>query len=120
MKKLTDVLVAKMPKPRSGFRIEWDSATTGLGIKVTAVGRRKFVQQLVFRPPHAIDPHARQLPRDEVLADARGKAVEWYTLSKRGIDPALEELKKSKQRSAPQCFRRSAPLVALRNSTSND
>ena len=109
MKKLTDVAVERTSPPRTGFKVIWDSTATGLGLKLTAAGRRLFVLQLVY-PGHTT-PSVRTLGQYPglSLADARAKAVEWYGLVKRGVDPAVEE------RKAIESARRAAMLSQERS-----
>jgi integrase len=97
MKKLTDVAVERTSVPRAGFKIIWDSACTGLGLKLTAKGRRLFVLQTVY-PGHTVQSVRTLGTYPELaLAEARAKAQEWYGLAKRGIDPAVEEAKASER-----------------------
>jgi integrase len=83
MAKLTDVKVEK-----ASVGTHWDSATTGLGLKVTPRDRRIWILQLRY-PGHKVQTR-RTLGYYPALglADARRKAERWYALAKDGINPA--------------------------------
>jgi len=87
-KKLTD---ASCKSRRPQAEPYWDAATTGLGLKVLARGKRVWVAQLKF------PGFAYQSTRNigvfpaMTLAEARVKAASWYAMCKAGIDPTAVE-----------------------------
>jgi integrase len=105
--KLSEPTIARLRlKPHSYF--VWDGATTGLGIKVTASGKRIWVLQLIY--PGGRCQTKRTLGRypGMGLAEARSKATEWYAAVKQGIDPAAVE---ADQRAANEVKRRAEALT---------
>jgi len=96
MPKLTDVAIQRL-RAKSKLRIIYDTAATGLGLKVTAAGRKIWVLQLVY-------PGQRQQSRRTLgqypglgLADARARAAEWYGLVKQGVDPEEHEAEQARK-----------------------
>jgi hypothetical protein len=109
MEKLTDVKVARTAVPKGDFKIIWDNSTTGFGLKLTPAGRRLFVLQLVY-PGHRTQSIRTlgQYPGLS-LAEARAKAIAWYGMAKRGVDPTVEQDK------AIEAARRAAMLSQERS-----
>jgi integrase len=92
-RKLTDRTIAKLGVPKGGPRVVFDTLATGFGIKALPSGKRVFVLQTKF-PGHATQTTRTIGAYPAIsLADARAKAVAWYGMARRGVDPAVEEAK---------------------------
>jgi integrase len=106
-KRLTDKGVERLG---IGAGIVWDSAATGLGIKVTPRGKRIWVAQLRY-PGHKVQTK-RTLGTHPALSlsEARAKARAWYDLVKQGIDP--EDAEANKRRQVEQARKAEALKVA--------
>lgn len=94
---LTPQLIKAMEPPARGNRIEWDTQERGLGLQVTAAGRRAFVLRYVF------NGHERRMTLGEFptlnLTAARKLARDRKGEIARGVDPlnAKEEARRSAQ-----------------------
>jgi integrase len=73
--------------------ITWDLLATGLGLKVTASGRRIWIMQLVW--PGQRTQSRRTLGRypGMGLDEARKLSRDWYELVKQGVDPSVVKAK---------------------------
>jgi integrase len=71
--------------------IWYDAVQTGLGLKVTAAGKRIWIMQSVF-PGHRTQSRRTlgTYPAMGLVA-AREKAAEWYSLARGGTDPTVHE-----------------------------
>ena len=88
---LTDRKLAAF-RARPGERPElMDTASPGLGVRVSETGTRTFFLRARF--PGSANPVRRSLGTYPAmpLAEARAKAAEWRVMLKRGIDPRDEE-----------------------------
>ena len=97
-KRLTETGLERIRRRSKTFFL-WDSTTTGLGVKVTAAGRKIFVLQSYF----GSDVQSRQTlgryPQMR-LSEAREKAARWRAWAREGADPRELEAEQAAERQA--------------------
>jgi integrase len=95
---LTDAVIRNLPTPATGNKITWDSASAGLGIRVTAAGARSFI--LAYRLASGRERRftVGRFP-DWKTKEARDEADRLRRLIKKeGLDPLAD---KRAEREAP-------------------
>lgn len=85
MAKLTKTFIDKAAPPEKGYKIHWDDALPGYGLRVTAAGKKTFVAQGRVRGKAVcitIGPYG-----EFTEAEARDKARKLLQNMREGIDP---------------------------------
>jgi integrase len=97
-KPLTDRAIAAATPALPGKRkLLWDAVVQGLALRVTDTGSKSLV--LVARYPGS----AHSVPRSLgtvgkiTLAQARGKAREWFKLIEAGVDPGIRDIQRRQE-----------------------
>ncbi|MBT6218601.1 MAG: DUF4102 domain-containing protein, partial [Rhodospirillaceae bacterium] len=88
---LTDAAIQRLSKPESGVKDYWDKTQRGLGIRISASGRRTFnVQVKVLREGRRRDTRIKLGVYPELsLINARKEAGAIKTMAAEDLDPVV-------------------------------
>ena len=94
---LTDEKVRKL-KPVGVEQIIWDQQVSGLGVRVTAAGKKSFILKFRVNGRGKKPTLGACGPGALSVAEARAMAVAWKTSAQQGIDPTRA---RQQERTAP-------------------